>query len=174
MDLTEEDKIYLETKEQQYVKEFLEKFNNDFLYIHKNIYKLNRKHNTFILLNIPEEEESFKEFIREKYKAANVNLSDVSDFTNYKVYYTNTLQNVETIVENIKETFCNCGYVSAKMQLRFGIIWEGPTVEDEGSQIISDNSDNNNNTSTLKSLSISPLISPLSLDKSERRRRYYA
>jgi hypothetical protein len=134
IDLTEDDKIYLEMKQQQYAKEFLEKFtDNDFLYIHKNIYELNRKYNSFILLNIPEDENSFEEFIREKYKVANVNLSGVSDFTNYKVYYTNTLQNVEIIVENIKSTFCNCGYVAAKMQLRFGVIWEGPTVEDEGS-----------------------------------------
>jgi hypothetical protein len=63
------------------------------------------------------------------------------------------------------------------MQLRFGIIWEGPTVEDEGSQIISDNSNNNNNnnnTSTLKSLSISSPLPSLSLGKLERRRRYYS
>jgi hypothetical protein len=58
------------------------------------------------------------------------------------------------------------------MQLRFGVIREGPTVEDEDSQIILDNSDNNN-TSTLKSLSISSLIPPLSLGKPERRRKYY-
>jgi hypothetical protein len=33
MDLTKEDKIYLETKQQQYAKEFLEKFtDNDFQY----------------------------------------------------------------------------------------------------------------------------------------------
>jgi hypothetical protein len=70
----------------------LEKFTYyDFLYIHKNIYELNRKHNTFILFNIPEDEVSFKEVIREKYKAVDVNLSGVSDFTNYDVYYTNTL-----------------------------------------------------------------------------------
>jgi hypothetical protein len=30
------------------------------------------------------------------------------------------------------------------MQLRFGVIWEGPTVEDEDSQIISVNSGNSN------------------------------
>jgi hypothetical protein len=88
------------------------------------------------------------EFIREKYKALDVNLSGVSNFTNYKVHYTNTLQNVETIVENIKTKLYNCGYVAATMQLRFGVILEGPNVEDEDSQIISDNSDNNNNTST--------------------------
>jgi hypothetical protein len=42
IDLTEDDKIYLETKQQQYTKEFLEKFtDNDFLYIYKNIYEPN-------------------------------------------------------------------------------------------------------------------------------------
>jgi hypothetical protein len=74
------------------------------------------------------------------------------------------LQIIKYIAQNIKSTFCNCGFFVAKMQLRFGIIWEGPTVEDEGSQIISDNIDSNN-TSTFKSLSISSLIPPLSLGK---------
>jgi hypothetical protein len=101
-------------------------------YIKKKIYELNRKYNSFILLNIPEDEKSFKEFIREKYKTVDVNLNGISNFTNYKVYYTNTLQNVETIVKNIKTIFCNCGYVVTKIQLRFSVIWEGPNEEDEG------------------------------------------
>jgi hypothetical protein len=93
INLTEDDKKFLELKQQQYVKEFLEKFmDNDFLYIYKNIYELQREYNSFILLNIPEDEESFKKFIREKYKAVDVNLSGVSNHTNYKIYFTNTLQ----------------------------------------------------------------------------------
>jgi hypothetical protein len=60
----------------------------------KNIYERNRKYNSFILLNIPEDEDSFKEFIREKYKAVDVNLSGVSDFTNYKVYCTKYKVNI--------------------------------------------------------------------------------
>jgi hypothetical protein len=45
-------------KQQQYAKEFLEKFtDNDFLYVYKNIYEPQRKYNSFILLNIPEDEE---------------------------------------------------------------------------------------------------------------------
>jgi hypothetical protein len=134
INLTEDKNIFLETKQQQYSKEFLEKFtDNDFLYMHMNIYKPWRNYNSFILLNIQEDEESFKEFIKEKYKVVDANLSGVLKYTNYKVYYTNTLQNVETIIENIKTTFRDCGYVAAKMELRFGVIWEGPTVEDEGS-----------------------------------------
>jgi hypothetical protein len=50
---------------------------NNFLYIHKNIHKVDREYNSFILLNIPEDEEWFKEFIREKYKAVDVNVSGV-------------------------------------------------------------------------------------------------
>jgi hypothetical protein len=53
----------------------------------------------------------------------------------------NILQNENTIAKNIKTTFCNCGYVEAKIQLRFSIILEGPNEENEGSQIISDNSE---------------------------------
>jgi hypothetical protein len=56
INLTEDDKKFLETKEQQYTKEFLEKFtDNDLLYIHKNIFEPEREHNSFILFNIPED-----------------------------------------------------------------------------------------------------------------------
>jgi hypothetical protein len=72
-------------------------------------------------LNIPEDEESFKEYISTKYKAVDVNISGVSNYSNYKVYY-NTLQDVEQIVENIKMKFLNCGYVVVKIQLGFGVI----------------------------------------------------
>jgi hypothetical protein len=115
IDLSEDDKKFLGTKQQQYAKEFLEKFtDNDFLNVHKNIYEPQRKDKTFILLNIPEDEKSFKEYISTMYKAAKVNLSGVWNHTNYKVYYTNTLQDVEQIVENIKLTFLNCGYITVK------------------------------------------------------------
>jgi hypothetical protein len=56
----------------------LEKFtDNDFLYVHKNIYEPQRKDKTFILLNIREDEELFKEYISMMYKAVEVNLSGV-------------------------------------------------------------------------------------------------
>jgi hypothetical protein len=123
IDMSEDDKKFLEKKQQQYAKEFLEKFtDNYFLYVHKNIYEPQRKYKSFILLNIPEDEELFKEYISTKYKAVEVNLSAVWNHTNYKVYYTNTLQEVEQIDENIKTTFLNCGYGTVKMQLRFGVI----------------------------------------------------
>jgi hypothetical protein len=49
IDMSEDDKKFLETKQQQYGKEFLEKFtDNDFLYVHKNIYESQRKDKTFI------------------------------------------------------------------------------------------------------------------------------
>jgi hypothetical protein len=59
-------------------------------------------------LNIPEHQESFKEFVQEKYKAANVNLSGVLNYTNYKIYFTKTLEDVEQIVDNIEARFLNC------------------------------------------------------------------
>jgi hypothetical protein len=40
---------------------------------------------------------------------------------NYKIYYTDTLQDEEEIVENIKAMFLNCRYIAVKMQLRFGV-----------------------------------------------------
>jgi hypothetical protein len=173
IDISEDDKKFLETKQQQYAKGFLEKFtDNDFLYVHKNIYEPQRKDTTFILLNIREDEQSFKEYISMKYKAVEVNLSGVCDRTNYKVYYTNTLQDVERIVENIKTVFLRSGYGTVKMQLRFGVIWEGLTVEDEATLIISDYS-GDSNTSILKSMSLSSSSSSMTLAKMKRRRRYY-
>jgi hypothetical protein len=68
---------------------------------------------------------------------------------------------VEQIVENIKIMFMNCGYAAAKMQLRFGVILEGPTVEDEGTQIISDYS-GDQSTSILKWMSLSSSSSSVS------------
>jgi hypothetical protein len=59
-------------------------------------------------------------------------VSGISNGTNYKIFFTNTLQDVVQIVENIKTIYLNCMYVAAKIQLRFGIIWGGSTGEDEG------------------------------------------
>jgi hypothetical protein len=59
------------------------------------------------------------------------------------------------------------------MQLRFGVIWENLTMEDEGTQFIS-NYSGDQNTSILKSMSLSSSSSSVSLGKMERRRRYYA
>jgi hypothetical protein len=47
------------------------------LYVNKNIYEPQRKYNSFILLNILEDEEWFKEYITVKYKAVDVNISGV-------------------------------------------------------------------------------------------------
>jgi hypothetical protein len=153
INLTEDNKKFLEVK-QQHVKEFLEKFtDNNFLNILKNIYQPNQEYNSFIQINILEDEKSFKEFIRVKYKAGDGNVSGVQNHTNYKIYFQNALQDLEQIVKNIKTKFLNCGYVVAKMQLRFSVILEGPTVEDEGTQIISDYS-GNQNISILKSMSL--------------------
>jgi hypothetical protein len=57
-------------------------------------------------LNIPEHQESLKEFIPEKYKALDVKVSGVH--TKYKIYFTKTLEDVEQIDENIKVTFLDC------------------------------------------------------------------
>jgi hypothetical protein len=46
-------------------------------------------------LNIPENEKWFKEFIRENYKAFDVNVSGEWNYTNYEIYFTSTLEDVE-------------------------------------------------------------------------------
>jgi hypothetical protein len=49
------------------------------------------------------------------------------DFNNFKVYFTNTLQRVSQIIDEVTSVF-----------IRFGVIWEGPTVEAENMEFISD------------------------------------
>jgi hypothetical protein len=53
------------------------------------------------------------------------------DYTNYKVYFTNTLQSVNQIIEEVTAVFVESGLTAVKMQLRFGVILEGQTVEAE-------------------------------------------
>jgi hypothetical protein len=42
------------------------------------------------------------------------------DFTNYKVYFTNTLQSVNQIIEKVAAVFVESGLIVVKMQIRFG------------------------------------------------------
>jgi hypothetical protein len=42
-------------------------------------------------LNVPENEMSFKEFIRSKYKTVDANVSYACNHTNYKIYFTNNV-----------------------------------------------------------------------------------
>jgi hypothetical protein len=44
------------------------------------------------------------------------------DYTNYKVYFTNTLQSVKQIIEEVTAVFVECGFTAVKMQIRFGVI----------------------------------------------------
>jgi hypothetical protein len=44
------------------------------------------------------------------------------DFNNFKTYYTNTLQNLLQIIDEIKSAFINSGFTAVKMQVRFGVI----------------------------------------------------
>jgi hypothetical protein len=59
------------------------------------------------------------------------------DYTNYKVYFTNTLQSVKQIIEEVTAVFVESSFTAVKMQIRFGVIWEGPTIEAENHEIIS-------------------------------------
>jgi hypothetical protein len=59
------------------------------------------------------------------------------DYTNYKVYFTNTLQSVKQIIEEVTAVFVESNFTAVKIQIRFGVIWEGQTVEVENHEIIS-------------------------------------
>jgi hypothetical protein len=135
--ITFNDKTFLDLKQENLAKEFLLKpANNDNLYIFPNNYEPADKR-TFILLNLPEDKESFQEFINYNYTSAQSNLHGVLDFSNFKVYYTNTLQTVPQIVDEVTTVFINSGFTAVKMQLRFGVIWEGPTIESNNVELIS-------------------------------------
>jgi hypothetical protein len=62
--ITHGDKTFLDLKQQELAKEFLQKYvSNDNLYVFKNIYEQEGKE-TFILLNLPQDKEAFKNFIQ--------------------------------------------------------------------------------------------------------------
>jgi hypothetical protein len=58
------------------------------------------------------------------------------DFNNFKVYYTNTLQSVPQIIDEVTTVFINSEFTAVKMQLRFGVIWEG-TIQATNLELIS-------------------------------------
>jgi hypothetical protein len=60
------------------------------------------------------------------------------DFNNFKVYFTKTLQSVSQIIEEVTTIFLECGFTSVKIQLRFGVIWEGLTLEARNMEFISE------------------------------------
>jgi hypothetical protein len=67
-DLKHGNKIFLDLKQQELAKEFLQKYaDNDNLYILKNIYEQPGKE-TFILLNFPQDKQAFNNFIQSTYK----------------------------------------------------------------------------------------------------------
>jgi hypothetical protein len=101
---------------------------NDNLYIFKNIYEQKEK-KTFILLNLLQDKKSFQDFVTNNYKLALSNQHGIMDFNNFKVYYTNTLQNVNQIIDEITSVFLESTFTTVKMQLKFGVIWEGKVLQ---------------------------------------------
>jgi hypothetical protein len=95
------------------------------------------------------------------------------DYTNYKVYFTNTLQIVKQIIEKVATEFVEYGFTTVKMQLRFGVIWEGLTVEAENHEIISKNTEALINSLPLLSSSSSSSSSSHIIDQLKSGRRYY-
>jgi hypothetical protein len=163
--ITFNDKTFLDLKQENLAKNFLLKHaNNDNLYIFPNNYEPEGKR-TFILLNLPEDKESFQEFIDYNYTSAQSNLHGILDFSNFKVYYTNTLQTVTQIVDEVTAVFINSGFTAVKMQLRFGVIWEGPTVESNNIELISQYTSMDSSSSSSSSSSV--------INEFETRRRYY-
>jgi hypothetical protein len=100
---------------------------NDNLYIFSNIFKPDDK-KTFILLNLPQDKDSFNNFITNQYQPALSNQHGIMDFNNFKIYFTNTPQNVSQIIDKVTSAFINSGFKVVKMELMFGIICEAPTV----------------------------------------------
>jgi hypothetical protein len=93
--ITYSDKTFLDLKQQELAKEFLQKYaDNDNIYVFTNIYEQKGKE-TFILLNLPQDKDAFNDFIRSTYKPVLTSQHGVMDYTNYKVYFTNTLQSVK-------------------------------------------------------------------------------
>jgi hypothetical protein len=89
------------------------------------------------LLNLPQHKEAFNNFITTTYKPVLTSQHGIMDYTNYKVYFTNTLESVKQIFEEITAVFVESGFSAVKMELRFNVIFDGLTVEAENNEIIS-------------------------------------
>jgi hypothetical protein len=71
------------------------------------------------LLNLPQDKETFNNFITSTYKPVLTSQHGIMDYRNYKVYFTNTLQSVKQIIEEVTAAFIESGFTAVKMQLRF-------------------------------------------------------
>jgi phenylalanyl-tRNA synthetase alpha subunit len=136
--VTNINKPFLDLKQKQLTQDFLKKHaDNNNLYIFPNKYEPEGK-KIFILLNLTQDKESFQDFVTNNYKVALSNQYGVMDFNNFKVYYTNTLQSVHQILDEVTSVFINSGFTVVKMQLIFNIIWESPTIEAGNMELISE------------------------------------
>jgi hypothetical protein len=164
--ITFKDKTFLDIKQENLAKEILlNHANNNNLYIFPSKYDPESK-KTFIFLNLPEDKESFQEFIINNHNAAHSNQHGIMDFNIFKVYYTNTQQSVPQIINKVTSIFINSGFSAVKMQLRFGVIWEGFTIEVTNLELISEYTSRDWPSSS--SSSSSSLMAQL-----ETKRRYY-
>jgi hypothetical protein len=99
--ITQADKTFLDLKQQLLTQDFLKKHaDNDNLYIFPNLYEPKDK-KTFILLNLPEDKDSFQDIITNTYKVALSNQHGIMNFNNFKLYYTNTLQSIPQIIDEV-------------------------------------------------------------------------
>jgi hypothetical protein len=109
--------------QERQAQHFLRKHvDNDNLYIFPNIYK-SKGEEIFILLNIPQDKESFQDFVFNNYVFLLSNQHCITNFNNFKEYYTNILQSVNQIIDEVTIVFVKSGFTSVKIQLRFGVIW---------------------------------------------------
>jgi hypothetical protein len=113
--ITQADKTFLDLKQELHVQYFLKKHtNNHNLYIISKIYESKCK-KTFILLNFLQDKENFQDFVTNNYKVALSNQHGITDFNNFKVYCTNTLQSVSQITNEITSVFLESTFTTVKM-----------------------------------------------------------
>jgi hypothetical protein len=106
--ITHGDKTFLDLKQQELAKEFFQKFvDNDNLYIFKKYEHQGKE--TSILLNLPQDKEVFNDFIRNTYKPVLTSQHGVMDYTNFKQYFTKTIQNVKQIINEVTAVFVESG-----------------------------------------------------------------
>jgi hypothetical protein len=123
---------FLEKKQKKIVQEYLVKFaGNDNISIHQNIYEGNNI--SFVLLNLPEDQDGFMKFMRgdylEKKRFGQISATGVNQKNSlYQSEYINSISSIERLIEDVRNVFYNSYYTAVKLQLSFHIIWEGPSV----------------------------------------------
>jgi hypothetical protein len=149
--LTEEERKYIDNKENQRIQELFDKYSSTELYL------LNKSDNdNYLLLNIPFNEYKFNSFINNyNFHKRKYENNTAEEKGTYKIFYLNALNDENQIKTWIRTCLSSVNSVVMKVQMVYSVIWEAKSVvssnvnnsfrNSSSSSSSSSNNNNNNN-----------------------------